>query len=135
MSILTAQLSGAGLTQLPEAEAVQRHKLRFEDEADGAIAVIDHASEQAIYRVAPGSNGFIRGVLRGLARERKRRDISRSHPFHLVFWSDGRLSLHDPTTDQQIALEAFGPTNAQAFVNLVAANLDNTRSLGEPHAH
>ena len=44
--------------------------LRFQDEADGAIAIFDAASGREVSRVPPRTNGFIRGVLRGLYAER-----------------------------------------------------------------
>ena len=65
-----------------------------------------------MYVVAPGTNGFLRGVLRGLARERKLERSAIEPPFRLTRWADGRLSLEDPATGRRIDdLEAFGPTN------------------------
>jgi putative photosynthetic complex assembly protein len=69
----------------------------------------------------PGTNGFVRGVLRGLARERRRQEIGQQPPFRLTLWDDGRLSLEDETTGRRIELEAFGPTNLAAFARLLAA--------------
>jgi putative photosynthetic complex assembly protein len=57
-------------------------------------------------------------VLRGMARERRSRGVDSTPPFRLVRWSDGRLSLEDPSTQREIALEAFGPTNSGAFADL-----------------
>ena len=54
-------------------------------------------------------------------QERKRADISDSDPFTLVYWDDGRMTLEDATTGRRVALEAFGPTNAQAFAQLFSA--------------
>ena len=67
----------------------------------------------------PGTNGFIRGVLRGLARDRKLQRIGTEPPFRLTRWVDGRLSLDDPATGRRIELGAFGPTNAAAFAGLL----------------
>ena len=69
----------------------------------------------------PGSNGFIRGVMRGLARERMLHGIDAAPPFRLIRWADGRLSLEDTATGRLIDLAAFGPTNAQAFARLLTA--------------
>jgi putative photosynthetic complex assembly protein len=68
-----------------------------------------------------GTNGFVRGVLRGLARERRLNDVGAQPPFQLTRWSDGRLSLDDPATGRRIDLVAFGPTNAGAFAQLLTA--------------
>jgi putative photosynthetic complex assembly protein len=53
-----------------------------------------------------------------MARERRSRGVDATPPFRLVRWSDGRLSLEDPSTQREIALEAFGPTNSGAFAEL-----------------
>ena len=39
----------------------------------------------------------------------------------LTRWADGRLSLEDRTTGRVIALDAFGPTNGEAFAQLLTA--------------
>ena len=42
-------------------------------------------------------------------------------------WSDGRLSLDDPSTGEHVDLEVFGPTNAETFARLWRA-ADDARS-------
>jgi len=71
--------------------------------------------------VAPGTNGFLRGTLRGLARERKRQGIGPEAPFRLTAHDDGRLTLADPATGRRVDLESFGPTNAAVFSQLLVA--------------
>jgi len=117
-----ARVSGLGTTQFPEAPAVEVRELRFEDRKDGAVAVYDARNEHLVSVLAPGTNGFARGALRGLARERKRQEIGAESPFRLVRWGDGRLSLEDPQTGRRIDLGAFGPTNADVFARLVHAS-------------
>ena len=68
---------------------------------DGSIQVTDARTGQVAASVEPGTNGFIRGTLRGLARERKRQGIGIEPPFMLTRWADGRLSLEDPTTGRR----------------------------------
>lgn len=109
-------------TQAPTAQAVESRQLRFADRADGAV-VITEGDGSLVSVVAPGTNGFLRGVLRGLAQERMRRDEGDATPFELTRWSDGRLSLTDPVTDRHVYLEAFGPSNVAPF----AALLDSSR--------
>jgi putative photosynthetic complex assembly protein len=115
------RLTGLGTTQMPAAVPVEARELRFEDRADGAVAVYEGRDGRLVDLVAPGTNGFLRGALRGLARERKRQDIGVEPPFRLTRWADGRLSLEDPATGRRIDLEAFGPTNAAAFARLLTA--------------
>jgi len=74
----------------------------------------------------PGTNGFVRGVLRGLARDRKLRGIGPQPPFELTRWTDGRLSLTDTATGREIELDAFGPTNVGAFARLLTAAEGNS---------
>jgi putative photosynthetic complex assembly protein len=39
----------------------------------------------------------------------------------LTRWADGRISLEDPETGRVIELDAFGPTNGEAFAQLLTA--------------
>jgi putative photosynthetic complex assembly protein len=59
--------------------------------------------------------------VRGLAQEREREGIGRETPFVLTHWSDGTLSLADSAIGRRVNLDAFGPTNAQAFAQLFSA--------------
>ena len=56
--------------------------------------------------------------MRGMARERHREDIGAQTPFTLTRWTDGTVSLQDRATGRTINLDAFGPTNAEAFARL-----------------
>lgn len=120
----TARLTGIGTTRLPAAETVASAELRFLDREDGAVLVQRYPDETLIAVLPAGTNGFARGVLRGLARDRRLAHLGAGPPFRLVRWSDGRLSLEDPTTDRVIAIEAFGPTNAQVFADLLVSAQD-----------
>jgi putative photosynthetic complex assembly protein len=113
-----AKVSHIGRVQMPERVAYQTLSLRFEDEANGGVAVRDAQSGKVIYTVQPGTNGFIRATMRGLTRERIRADIGSEIPFTLIRWNDGTMSLEDRTTGRHVALDAFGPTNAEAFAQL-----------------
>lgn len=110
-----------GTLRTPEAEPAQSRDLLFEDRSDGAILVYDSGSDRPMEVLEPGTYGFVRGVMRMVARERRIQGSDRSHPVRLTLWDDGRLTLEDPTTAYQVALEAFGPTNAGAFARLLVA--------------
>ncbi len=117
-------------TPLPAARAVTVLHLNFRDRSDGAVEVRDADHGDAVVQVlAPGTNGFARGVLRGLARQRYRESIGAMSPFTLTRWSDGRLTLVDPQTDRHVSLEVFGPTNAAPFVAMFAADSALTRTV------
>ncbi len=113
-----ARLSHIGRVQMPERQAFETLSLRFEDESNGSVDVRNAQNGRVIYVVEPGTNGFIRATLRGLTRERIRAGIGPETPFTLIRWTDGTMSLEDHTTDRAVALDAFGPTNAQAFAQL-----------------
>lgn len=117
----TARWSGFGRMSLPSAAATQSRALWFEDRDDGSIAVLQSPDRRPVDVVAPGTNGFLRGVLRGLARERHRAAIGAAEPFVLTRWSDGRLTLEDPATGRTVPLEVFGPDNSAAFNRLLDA--------------
>jgi putative photosynthetic complex assembly protein len=116
-----ARVSGIGTTEPPVSAPVESRELRFEDRDDGAVAVYEAADGATVDVLAPGTNGFVRGVMRGLARERKRQEIGQQPPFRLTRWADGRLTLDDTATGRRIELAAFGPTNTGAFARLLHA--------------
>jgi putative photosynthetic complex assembly protein len=90
------------------------------DQPDGGIAVIDGRTGELV-RSFQGEQGFLRGTLRALARERKSRGLGSEQPFQLIARTDGGLTLFDPVTQQRVDLESFGPTNAGAFAPLLTA--------------
>ncbi len=102
----------------PDASPVRVLQLRFEDRPDGSIAVIDYKTGKQIDAVQ-GEAGFVRGTLRGLAQERKRRGLDSGPPFELIYRADGRLTLSDTATGRLVDLESFGPTNASTFFKLL----------------
>jgi putative photosynthetic complex assembly protein len=120
------QLRKAGIGLEQTAGAIDR-PLRFEDRTDGSIAVTDARTGQLVARVS-GEQGFVRGALRALARERKARGIGAEAPFELVSRPDGGLTLSDPVTQQRVELRSFGPTNAGAFAPLLRAGIQGTDS-------
>lgn len=117
--VATARMTGVGELRTPQTAVVTERLLRFQDMQDGAITVRDAVSDELIQTVEPGTNGFLRGALRGLARERKRQSIGREPEFRLTARSDGRLLLEDPSTGRLIDLGSFGPTNAAVFARLL----------------
>lgn len=113
------RLTGFGRAPQVEAASSVQRELRFEDRADGGVAVIDAASGRLAHVLPPGHDGFVRATLRGLARERLRRGIGADVAFVLSARADGGLTLEDPAIERRIDLGAFGPTNAAAFARLL----------------
>ena len=102
----------------PQSTEVWSRALHFADAPNGDVVVIDHKTNQEITRLQ-GEQGFIRGTLRALSRERHLRKLGPSEPFELVNYADGRLEIRDASTNQRIELQAFGPTNLASFVQLM----------------
>lgn len=117
LSVGLVRITGNGPDQRAAAAAMER-PLRFEDRPDGSIAVIDGRSGVQVTSVQ-GEQGFVRGALRALARERRARGMGSEQPFRLMARADGGLTLFDPMTDNRVDLEAFGPTNAGEFAKLL----------------
>ena len=117
LAVAAVRLSGTNISA-PDEAAVAVRELRFEDRPDGSVVVID-ASNKTVIHTMIGENGFFRGALRGLARERRRNGLGSEQPFQLIGRADGRLTLVDPATGQRIDLESFGPTNAAVFARFM----------------
>ena len=127
-ALLAVTLGGAGVsriqggpTAMPTTVAAVARDITFEDRQDGALIVTDAQNGAVLGIVEPGTNGFLRATMRGLARQRIQQGIGREAAFRLTAWQDGRLTLEDPTIKRRLDLEAFGPTNAAAFATFLTA--------------
>lgn len=105
-----------------DAATVWQRDLVFADGPQGSVIVKDAQSQTEIAQFE-GEQGFLRSTLRALVRERKRQNIGPDAPMQLLGRADGRLTLLDPSTQQRIDLEAFGPSNAAVFAGLQKAGL------------
>ena len=100
------------------ARAEQIRTLRFVDQADGSIQVIDATTGADVHNFQ-GEQGFVRGTLRALVRDRRLQGFGADQPFELIAHDAGRLSLRDPATGSTIALESFGSKNIDVFARLM----------------
>ncbi len=115
---VTWQMKVVGAAAPQPHEAVQWERmLAFVGQANGDIAVVDVGTKQEVARFQ-GEQGFLRGSLRALNRERKRSGMSPDMPFKLTGHVDGRVTLLDTATGQRLNLESFGPTNSAVFSQL-----------------
>lgn len=119
---VAARTTGAGATREAESAGrpVERRVLRFADAPDGGILVYDGATGALAGRLAPGGDGFLRGALRAMARERHLARIGPERPFVLTRWSGGGLTLDDSVTRMHVAVSAFGPTQVASFERVFA---------------
>ncbi|AHE55346.1 photosynthetic complex assembly protein PuhC [Sphingomonas sanxanigenens] len=117
---IPAAASPAAMRAAQQIQLVSSRNLRFSDRADGAVVIVDADRGGTASIVEPGQQtGFIRGVMRGLARERRMRGIGDQPPFNLSLWRDGQLSLTDSVTGRSIELTAFGSSNRATFMALL----------------
>lgn len=112
--------SPAALRAQSGTPAVVSRSLRFTDRADGAVVIEDVGAGGIASIIQPGEEtGFVRGVLRGLARERRMNGIGDQPPFTLTLWRDGQLTLTDSATGRSIEMTAFGTSNRATFAALL----------------
>lgn len=120
-----SRFTGVGTVTVEPATPIQARSLQFEDRSDGSVAVLDARTDKVVEILAPGTNGFVRGVMRGLARERRMKGIDSKAPFELVRWDDKRLSLRDTATGRKIELVSFGITQLETFARMLHAGKDS----------
>lgn len=129
-----SRLTGTGAMTVDASTPIESRDLRFEDRKDGSVAVLEAKNGEVVEILAPGTNGFVRGVLRGLARERKMYNIGEEPPFRLTNWADGRLSLEDTATGRRIELVSFGITQIEVFAKMLNARKEQQSPIKLSHA-
>lgn len=119
VGVTLTRLLGYSPTVAPGAVVAQR-TLHFADGSDGAVLVRDVATGETLAEMR-GEQGFLRGVLRGMARERRLQTVGSAPPYVLSLHADGRFLLSDPETGQRIDLASFGHDNAAVFLRWMPA--------------
>jgi putative photosynthetic complex assembly protein len=118
-----ARTTDIGATRLTVAPTVELVSLRFLDDPAGGINVETEKGSH-IAHFAAGEGGFLRGVMRGFARERRARELGSQPAFEVARHADGRLTLADPQSGRIIELDSFGPSNSGLFANLLETARD-----------
>ncbi len=94
--------------------------LTFADHHGGVLLITDVKNNKVVRAIMPGEpSGFIRGVLRSFARERRAKNVGAEVAYRLTLWDDYSLSLTDTGTGRTIELGSFGPDNRAAFAALL----------------
>ncbi len=124
LGLMAATLLVVGLARtqgwheaLPTDGVAWEMNLKFEDMPNGDVRVSDAQSGQSI-ALFSGEQGFLRGTLRAMARQRRVTQNEASAPLILRGLQDGRLQLVDPLQNLHIDLDSFGPTNKAVFATL-----------------
>lgn len=103
----------------PVNEAIFARDILFSDRVDGGISIRDASTGQMIGEISPGEGGFVRGALRGFARERRLQNPGMESPLRLAAVQGGAIVLEDPVSGRWTDLRAFGATNAQSFADIL----------------
>ncbi len=120
---ISARLFGFGaFSSKEEVAIVDERTLRFADTDDGGIVVRDATTDSVAAFLEPGTNGFLRGAMRALTRDRRAAGVGAEPPFRLVRYADGRLVLYDLGTNRSVTITSFGPTQVEAFDRLLASS-------------
>jgi putative photosynthetic complex assembly protein len=115
---LFGRSADVGAVHMPSSQPYQILHLHFADQNDGGITITDAVSGGVLSQIQPGTNGFLRSMMRGFAHERSRDGIGAETPFTLTRWDDGTLSVTDETTGRRVDLDAFGPSQTEPFASL-----------------
>jgi len=118
VDLLPASKSAAQLRAEAGIRPVAERMLRFAD-VNGFVQVTDAKTGNTVAMLGQEGSGFIRGVMRGLARERRLHHLGASDPFRLTLYADTQLVLTDTATGRIIELTGFGETNRAAFLALL----------------
>lgn len=110
-----------GTYHVPQRPVTASVEIAFADAPDGSVIVSEKPGDKSLVTLAPGTNGFIRGTMRGLVRDRRMRSLGAELPFILARHDNGHLTLSDPATGRMLELNGFGVTNIGAFENIMQA--------------
>ncbi len=118
---LLSKPSDANTSRVEKKMAVRMSRtLAFADHPGGVLLITDVDKNSLVRAIMPGEpSGFIRGVLRSFARERRAKNIGMEAAYRLTLWDDYSLSLTDTGTGRTIELGSFGPDNRAAFAALL----------------
>lgn len=130
LGVLAAPLTAPEIRTENHVGIIKSADFVFADRADGALIANDARTGKPALILEPGSNsGFIRGVMRGMMRERMLHDVSRYGAVTITQWTDGALTLQDKSTGRIIELGSFGHTNRAAFAQLLAPGVHVVESI------
>lgn len=121
-----ARQSGIGTFKVAEGAINGSVDLWFDVKADGSVMVKAIADQRVLDILPADGSGFVRGVMRGLFRQRMLHELDNLLPFRLVQRQDGRLYIQDlaiapEDKTSRVELDGFGPSNTQAFAKLYIA--------------
>jgi putative photosynthetic complex assembly protein len=93
LAVAVARLTGFDPSQAPVSPEVAVRDLNFVEIGQGDLAVYDAESGVLLETLPPGEDGFIRGVLRTLERERRMHGVALDGPYRVSLRENGRFTL------------------------------------------
>jgi len=114
-AVLFGQTTGIGTIKNAIGAPVAIRDIVLSKSEGDVVVVTDARSGQVISEFAPQEGGFVRGSLRALERMRLVSKIPQDHPYRVIKWENGAVSLSDTATGERLYLNAFGKDNAAAF--------------------
>ena len=106
----------AELAELGDVE--MSRELRV-DGSTGNFQFFDQRTGELVATLPTVTEGFVQVTMRNLGRLRTTAGHRADAPYRLQRHATGHVVLVDPETGTKISLNAFGPTNAQAFAQLL----------------
>ena len=95
-------------------------EIRFQSLPGDRIAIVDAADGTALTTIEAGSEGLLRGALRGLLFSRDLGNLDPDASYRLERHAGDGLYLVDPLNGRDIRLDSFGPVEAGALADLLA---------------
>ena len=89
------------------------------DGSTGNLQFFDQRTGELVATLPTVTEGFVQVTMRNLGRLRTTAGHRADAPYRLQRHASGHVVLVDPETGTTISLNAFGPTNAQAFAQLL----------------
>lgn len=93
----------------------------------GGVDALDPVDGTRLATIEPGRDGFVRGILHALDRQRMQHGVPAEGPVEVVRWADGRTTLRDPSTQWSVELRSFGSINLAVFLRLMSDISDKGR--------
>lgn len=115
LAVALARITGYDPTQIPLEAEVAGRDIRFVDGDRGDLNVYDASTGVLLEVIPPDEDGFIRGLLRTLERERGKHGVDLDGPYRVSYRADGHFTLEDGSTEFLVSLRAFGATNEAAI--------------------
>ncbi|MBV0914210.1 photosynthetic complex assembly protein PuhC [Anianabacter salinae] len=99
------------------AEVTESRTVTLEGGGSKAVTVYDETGA-VLADLAHG--GFITVIQNGMSRERMKQNVAGNPPVELIRYANGRLTIHDPSTNWSVELGNFGGDNKAAFERLMS---------------